>query len=71
MRELPIPSPHAVDWMQPPRHVVSEQAPLAWAVSAIVRDRVRLVPVVDESGVLVGTITDLDLLHWFARRRKG
>jgi hypothetical protein len=47
---------------------IHEGAPLAHAIDRMVRERARALPVVDEQGQVVGLLTDLDALHWVARR---
>jgi CBS-domain-containing membrane protein len=47
---------------------VHESAPLAHAVDRMVRERARALPVVDNDGYVVALLTDLDALHWVARR---
>jgi CBS domain-containing protein len=47
---------------------IHEGAPLAEAVERMVHERARALPVVDDRGRVVGLLTDLDALHWVARR---
>jgi CBS domain-containing protein len=47
---------------------VRESATLGAAVERMVKERRRFLPVVDDSGHVVGLISDLDALHWVASR---
>jgi CBS domain-containing protein len=47
---------------------IHERVPLAHAVDRMVKERARALPVVDDSGCVVALLTDLDALHWVARR---
>jgi len=47
---------------------IHEAAPLAHAVDRMVHERARALPVVDDGGCVVALLTDLDALHWVARR---
>jgi CBS domain-containing protein len=50
---------------------IRESATLAAAVARMAKERRRALPVVDDDGRVVGVITDLDALHWVARRSPG
>jgi CBS domain-containing protein len=50
---------------------VHEAAPLDHAIDRMVRERARALPVVDDGGRVVALLTDLDALHWVARRGRG
>lgn len=52
-------------------HPVREAATLAFAVERMVRERARALPVVDGEGVLVALLSDIDALHWVARRARN
>jgi CBS domain-containing protein len=51
-----------------PCEPIRESAPLSSAVDQMVRKRVRALAVVDDEGHVVALLTDLDALHWVARR---
>lgn len=49
------------DWMHAPAVTVGDETPLPEAREALERHRVRRLPVVDESGKLVGIVTQGDI----------
>jgi CBS domain-containing protein len=54
---------HAKDIMSTPAYTVRADAPVAVAVELLERQSITAVPVVDESGALVGLVTEGDLLR--------
>jgi CBS domain-containing protein len=48
---------------------IRESATLAAAVGRMAKERRRALPVVDDAGRAVGLISDIDALHWVARRK--
>ena len=54
---------HAKDIMTAPVHTVRADAPLGDAVALLERESITTVPVVDERDVLVGLISELDVLR--------
>lgn len=57
--------------MDPHALAVQEGAPLTEALRAMTVDRARTVTVVAIDGTVVGLLSDLELLMWFARQRRG
>jgi CBS domain-containing protein len=60
----------AADRMDPRAKAVHESSPLVEALQAMTSNRARALPVLADGGVVVGTLTDLDLLAWFGRARR-
>ena len=54
---------HAKDIMTAPAHTVRADAPLQDAVALLEQQSITAEPVVDERGVLVGLISELDVLR--------
>ncbi|MEV4141595.1 CBS domain-containing protein, partial [Dactylosporangium sp. NPDC049742] len=54
---------HVKDIMTAPVHTVRAEAPLDDAVALLERESITAVPVVDERDVLVGVISELDVLR--------
>jgi CBS domain-containing protein len=54
---------HAKDIMSQPAYTVRADEPVECAVALLEREQVTAVPVVDEQGILVGSISELDLLR--------
>jgi CBS domain-containing protein len=59
------------DRMDARAKALDESSPLVEALHAMTVHRARSLPVLSDGGVVVGTLTDLDVLRWFglARRR--
>jgi CBS domain len=58
------------DRMDPHPRVLFESSPLVEALDAMTVHRARSLPVLAEHRVVVGVLTDLDLLGWFGRARR-
>jgi CBS-domain-containing membrane protein len=54
--------------MTPQAHALPEAAPLAYAVSLMALESLTDVPVVTENGEVVGVVTSIDVMRWFAER---
>jgi CBS-domain-containing membrane protein len=52
-------------------HVAFESTPLLEAFQRMTVDRARFLTVLSADGGVVGMLSDLDLLGWFARARRG
>ena len=65
------PSPGIVAELLDTRHAaLHESSPLIDALRLMTVDHARAVPVVADGGVVVGTLSDIDLLVWFGRAKR-
>lgn len=54
------------DAMSTVAHALPEEAPVAYAISLMARDRIHEVPLVDPQGRVVGMVSAIDALRWVA-----
>jgi CBS-domain-containing membrane protein len=54
--------------MTPYAHALPEAAPLSYAVSLMAMESLTDIPVVTENGEVVGVVTSVDVMRWFAER---